>query len=374
MTAVKISIIIIYGDVENTINDFVVSLENQTFKEFEAVFVNCNSNEDSIKKVSELTKNVENFHILTLPYNNDYDFAKNSALGVSSGNYVYFIDASEKITPDYIANIYFAELKQISGKIKILNNKLYKRSFIENNTDINEIIKIKTEEEAEKIFKVLAQKENDIKTELADCYKNFDNTINNKVYDLSVRCSALEKLIYEKEKGFNEQINKFFDDIQNQIKENNNYIMENIRNYCETQILKPDEKDECTGKVYDEINNNKKYAQKMLEEHKREIYEQFYAVNRKIEEINQEQNIRYDNLKNIIETIHNDINAGIKAIDIVSDSKNADKINKITALINLEDNMNKNFDKIYSYINENNVRFYKELIDFYKEINEKIKK
>ena len=92
MTAVKISIIIIYGDVENTINDFVVSLENQTFKEFEAVFVNCNSNEDSIKKVSELTKNVENFHILTLPYNNDYDFAKNSALGVSSGNYVYFID------------------------------------------------------------------------------------------------------------------------------------------------------------------------------------------------------------------------------------------------------------------------------------------
>ncbi|MGM9993531.1 MAG: glycosyltransferase [Candidatus Avigastranaerophilus sp.] len=70
-----------------------------------------------------------------------------------------------------------------------------------------------TKEEAEKSFKVLTQKENDIKTELADCYKNFDNRFKELYSYINEEVSNIYKTINENYKLIeNKIINK---DIEN---------------------------------------------------------------------------------------------------------------------------------------------------------------
>lgn len=371
----KISVIVVYSAFTDGIESFVKNLENQTYKDFEAIFVNCNSDERTIELLSNSIQKIDKFIMITLPNNQDYEFAKNSGLDLASGDYVCFLDINENLDEEFVANIYYSSLKKEKGRIKTENNRLYKRSFIDNNADINDIIKAGIDVELKKINLTLDETRNYFQLQIDNCYKNADNNVNNKVYDLSLRCNVLEKLIYGKENGLDIKLKEFFDKIQEQMTENNNSVNADIRKNHEDFSAQIAEKFVQTEKqTENRIENYQNKTEKIIEENHKEINSEIVLINQKIEDLYKEQEIRYNNLKNMLELLKEELNDKIKAISLMPVSDNLDKINKTADLINFENNMNQNFDKIYSYINSQNIRFYKELTDFYKEVAEKIKK
>lgn len=370
----KISIIIIYGNISNKADDIISSLNNQTFDDYEVIFVNCAADEKSISAISMAVKKNEKINMLTLPNNKDYEFAKNSGLEIVSGNYVCFIDACENLVPDFIENIYYSNLKQDKFKIKTENNRLYKRSFIENHTDINEIIKYRVEEEVKQFLRKIDENENFVKAQLDDYYKNSDNTLNNRIYNINTRFSALENFVSEKENQINEKLNKLSEKVYEDFNIKPCIFqsdIEKIYGYIETKIS---EKNHDIGGIYEEIAKKSEFYGTIIEENKNNLNYEISSIKEKIDNLYNEQEIKYNCLKNMIKTIKDDLYAKFEALSLMSDSENIDKVNKVADLVNLEKNMNMNFDRIYSYINEKNAAFYEELTAFYKEINEKINK
>ena len=112
----------------------------------------------------------------------------------------------------------------------------------------------------------------------------------------------------------------------------------------------------------------------MVEDTKSNIQNDISSLYEKIDSLNKEQKLKYNNIKTIIENLKEEMNAKIEAISLSANVDDINKINKIANLITFERVMNDNFDKIYSYINDNNTKFYKELTELYKEVDEKIKK
>lgn len=371
----KVSIVVVYANVENTINNFIVSLENQTFQDFEVVFVNCNSDEKSIETLSKIIVGKDKMIMLSLPYNNDYEFAKNSGADIVSGDYICFVDATESLGIDFLSNLYYSSLKEEKSRLKTKNNKLYKRNFVENNAEINNIISVKITEELEKISQLFATNEQYIKEQFENCYKNTDNSMNNKVYSLRARCDAVEKLVYEKENIFDDKQKVFFETVKNEIKEsNNNFLNTDIPKIYDYINLKSQENLQETSKIKDEIKNVYSYIEKVVEDTKLNIQNDISSLYEKIDSLNKEQKLKYNNIKTIIENLKEEMNAKIEAISLSANVDDINKINKIANLITFERVMNDNFDKIYSYINDNNTKFYKELTELYKEVDEKIKK
>lgn len=369
----KISIVILYANIANIAEQVVETLKKQTFQDFEAVFVNCNSDEISINSVSKAIAQDNRFSMVTLPYNDDYDFAKNTGLDMVSGEYVCFIDAETEISANFIENIYYKNLKQERTRVKTENNRLYKRNFIENNSDIDNLLSEKIEREMQKLKNILSENEKNQKDELQKYYQNTDSTISNKVYDVSARCNSLEKLIFEKENTFNNKMNETIEEVQNKIKENNNVLrndFDKIYNHIDSKFSG---KDSELNKVYDKIDNSQSQTEQMIQDSNHKTNEELYSIMQKIENLYKEQDIRYNNLKNIIDSFKEETNSKIEAILISSGIEDKDSIKKIADIISLEDKLNKNFDKIYSFMNEHYSGFYAELTKFYKEMDEKLK-
>lgn len=371
----KISVIIIYGDIKKNLDELIENLKNQTFRNFEVIFVNCEASEQSIRMISKKIENIENIHLLTLPDNNSIEFAKNSGLDVASGEYVCFVDFDEAISTDFIENIYYSSLKQTNSRIKSENNKLYKRSFIDNHADINQIIENKIEAELKKITTALNDNKNFVKEQLDNCYKNTDSNVNNKVYNISTRCSALERLIYEKENILDYKLNEFsqrFDNEFNEYKNEFNADIRRIEENLSSQLMQKHSQFE--EEIRFRLQENMLLAENICKESEKRINDDIASINQKIELLFQEQDLKYNTLKNMLQLLKDELNAKIEAGILSSSSDNIEKINNAADLINLKENMNKNFDNVYAYINDNNKKFYSELTDFYREVAEKIKK
>ena len=367
MSNPKISLIIIYSDSENVVKDIVESLKRQKFTDYEAVFVNCCAKEQVINLVSDLVNSNEKWNIITLPNNNSYEIAKQSAFGIASGDYVCFVDIDKKIDSDFLQNIYSEYLSSELKSIQTEQNKLYKRSYIENNSEINEIIKLKVISESQKIYNELDSYKTFVQEQLLNCYKNSDELINSKNYNLEERINNLEKIVNEKEKIFNENIIKAIENA----KQNTNQEIVKCNNFIRQQ---KEEKDIEKQQIISLINTNNQYVEQKLEKIKEEFSSEISLIHNKLNEISEEQQRQYNNILSIINENKKETYFKLDALDIMFDKNNNDKIQKISDLLCLEDNMKKNFDTIYSYIDENNKRFYDELTALYKETDEKIRK
>lgn len=102
---IKISIIIPVFNTEQYISDCIESILAQTFKDFEAIFVDDGSEDDSyaiISKYVNLDSRIKVYH----QNNAGVSAARNLGLAKASGEYIAFIDSDDTISPDYLQQLY----------------------------------------------------------------------------------------------------------------------------------------------------------------------------------------------------------------------------------------------------------------------------
>lgn len=103
----SISLIIPVYNVDKYLNKALESVQNQTFKDFEAIIINDGSTDSSLKIILEFCKKNENF-ILINQKNSGPGIARNSALKISKGEYIAFMDSDDYIEPNFLECLYKA--------------------------------------------------------------------------------------------------------------------------------------------------------------------------------------------------------------------------------------------------------------------------
>lgn len=365
----KLSIVII-NKTEQSLNEFVNSLENQIFKDFEAIFVNClniNNPENNL-----LLEKDKRFIQVSLSEEKKIDYAKKIGLDLATGDYICFLENLDILPNDFFQNLYYENIKQQRNYIEFKDKTIYKREFIVNNKDIENIIEQRVNIEVQKIQKQLKQYEDIISERLNECYKNSDNNIDNKMYNVNTRFNALEKFVYDKEQKIEEVVKNELNNVLNNVQSNNAQIYNDIakeHDYINSEINK---KGNEINNVYDEITRNYKYTEKLQEEVKKYLDNGIISIYKRIENIEKEQEIKYSSLQKQINTALEEIKYKMDAITIIANSNDENYSERLKEVLKIEDTLKINIDKIYSFINENNSKFYEELSLLYKDLNEKI--
>ena len=119
----EISLIVPIYNVEKYLVKALTSIENQTFKNFEAILVDDGSTDKSIDIIKEFCEKNENFKFIQQE-NRGPAAARNSALEISTGKYIAFMDSDDFIEPEFLENMYNAA-EENGADIACCNFKLY---------------------------------------------------------------------------------------------------------------------------------------------------------------------------------------------------------------------------------------------------------
>ncbi len=121
-----ISVIVPCYNVEKWIGDCIESIKAQTYKNFEAIFVDDGSTDGTLNKLKQCCTNFDEnkYKIISKP-NGGLSSARNAGVSIAKGEYVYFLDSDDVIHPDSLKVLF----QTISGadcavcKMKWVNEK-----------------------------------------------------------------------------------------------------------------------------------------------------------------------------------------------------------------------------------------------------------
>lgn len=94
-----ISVIVCSYNQENTVEETIQSILAQTYKDFEIVFVNNSSNDNTLSIASNYVS--DNFTVYTNSYTGLSE-TRNFGVSKSRGEYILFIDGDDKIAPTFL--------------------------------------------------------------------------------------------------------------------------------------------------------------------------------------------------------------------------------------------------------------------------------
>lgn len=170
-----ISVIVPVYNAKNKINSLLKSLKDQTYKNFEVIFVDNNSKDDSYEYLKNQIKDDKRFKIYKEKKQGP-NYARKKGFEKSSGEYVYFCDSDDYLEDDtlyhfvceisknnsdvvigdyiehnnldrkYMSGIYQKDTNNLKNYDDILHvkpalwNKIFKRSLIDNNSFIFTLI------------------------------------------------------------------------------------------------------------------------------------------------------------------------------------------------------------------------------------------
>lgn len=103
---VKVSVIIPIYNVEKYIEKTIESLQEQTLKDFEVLFINDGSTDDTLRVMKEVLANTNlNYKIID---KENQGVSKTRNLGIASvkGKYTYFLDGDDYIDPSFLEKMY----------------------------------------------------------------------------------------------------------------------------------------------------------------------------------------------------------------------------------------------------------------------------
>lgn len=126
----KVSVIIPVYMVENYIEDCVKSVLAQTLDDVEIILVNDCGTDASWERAVALTKGNDNVVLVENPHNMGLAATRNHGLSVASGEYVYYLDSDDMITPDALARLY-----EVSFRDE-LDVQIFETSFLFENADL----------------------------------------------------------------------------------------------------------------------------------------------------------------------------------------------------------------------------------------------
>jgi len=103
---IKISVISPVYNGQKYIKNFIKSLNNQTFKDFELLLINDGSTDNTFEIAKkELEKTNINYKIINKK-NGGQSSARNLGIKKSKGDYICFLDSDDTIQKDYLRNLY----------------------------------------------------------------------------------------------------------------------------------------------------------------------------------------------------------------------------------------------------------------------------
>lgn len=120
---IGISIIIPVYNAEKYLKYCFKTLDDQTFRDFEVVFVNDGSTDGSLQLIEDYVKDKENCKVYSKE-NGGQSSARNLALTKISGEYIIFLDCDDYLDNDYLEVLYSTAKKNhsdvvISGQKKV---------------------------------------------------------------------------------------------------------------------------------------------------------------------------------------------------------------------------------------------------------------
>ena len=360
----KISVVIIYNNSADTIKECLNSVLHQSFLDIEIICVNNGSTDKSENIVKEMASLNEKIKLISLPNNDDYNMAKQVGLGVVSSDFVLFIDGREILSSNFIKEKYF---ELTASRIKdIKNNHLYRRSFLENDTEITSIIQSELNLKLEESAKKIKEQKQEIRDEFNKFYQNNLETIKNNSYEVVCRFNQLEKLFYEKDYEHQLKIDNFIQGAWKNINAPTKQIYEDISkvyDYIASEInLKGGE----INRVYEEITKNYHYTEELADRKANELSElidtKTSPIWQKLSELEREIVVRYVNLKRLLDM----------QIDELASKVQANGSSHSVEVVELEKIVSENVGKIYSRLNETSTMFYEELSKIYKDLNENL--
>lgn len=93
-----ISIIIPIYKVEKFLPQTLLSIQNQTFTDFEAICVNDGSPDNCLNIIKQFTKNDERFKLID-QHNSGISVARNAGINIATGKYIMFLDGDDYLHP-----------------------------------------------------------------------------------------------------------------------------------------------------------------------------------------------------------------------------------------------------------------------------------
>ncbi len=365
MKSPKVSLILIYKN-QNNIKECLNSLIFQSFKDFEIICINNASKDDAESIVKELSNKDERVKLISLPIYNDNIAAKKIALGIASGDFVCFVNSFEIYDNDFVKDLYLKSIEE--NVINTKENHFYRRSFLENDEEIVQLIIDKVDQEIQKYRSVINEQNDSIKNEFNKFCQNNVETIKNNSYEILCRFNQLEKVFYDKDYQNQIKNNELINEVSSKSEDLTKQIYDDIAkvyDYINSEINK---KGLEINRVYDEISKNYQYTEKLVIDKNNEISSVISNgkddIWNKISELEKEIIVRYVNLKRLLDIQIDEIDSKIKALN----SGNLPEYN----VLDLEKTVSVNLDKMYLHINNTSSIFYEELTKIYKEMNEKL--
>ena len=107
---VDISLIVPVYNVENYLERCLLSVENQTFENFEVIIVNDGSTDGSLRVIQRFLNRNMNFKLIDQE-NKGLGEARNVGIKNSCGRYVAFLDSDDFLEPNYLEKLYLSAIR-----------------------------------------------------------------------------------------------------------------------------------------------------------------------------------------------------------------------------------------------------------------------
>lgn len=101
----KISVIMPVYNVNKYIEECLLSILNQTYKNIEVLIIDDHGTDNSILIAQEVIKNDERAKILSYGVNKQKSFARNYGLEHATGDFIYFIDSDDFLELNYLESM-----------------------------------------------------------------------------------------------------------------------------------------------------------------------------------------------------------------------------------------------------------------------------
>ena len=97
----KVTVIVTVYNLEDYIEECLLSLINQIYKNIEIIVINDGSTDTSCEKIKELSENDKRITLVNKE-NGGVSSARNSGLDIATGSYIMFVDGDDVLSPEAI--------------------------------------------------------------------------------------------------------------------------------------------------------------------------------------------------------------------------------------------------------------------------------
>ena len=105
MKDIFFSVIVPFYNVENFIKDCCISLKEQLFQNFEAIFIDDGSKDKSLEILKKEVCNDSRFRIISQE-NTGVPIARNNGMSYAKGKYLIFLDSDDYVSVDLLSELY----------------------------------------------------------------------------------------------------------------------------------------------------------------------------------------------------------------------------------------------------------------------------